>query len=171
MSRIVVIEYVSLDGVVQAPGHADEDRDGGFEHGGWTAPLMHEHASYLSDQFNAAGGFLLGRRTYEIWASHWPTVKDERDTIAAALNSRPKYVASTKLQRPEWRGTRVIRDVPRETAELRQLPGGPILVMGSSVLVHTLTTHRLVGRPRLAAGHQARRAGRSSGTAKQVPDS
>ena len=144
MSRIDVVEYVSLDGVVQGPGHPGEDRDGGFEHGGWTAPLMHEHASYLSDQFNAAGGFLLGRRTYEIWASYWPTVTDDSDRIAAALNSRPKYVASTTLRHPEWRGTKVIRDVPSEIAELRQLPGGPILVMGSSVLVHTLTTHRLV---------------------------
>ena len=144
MSRIDVVEYVSLDGVVQGPGHAGEDRDGGFEHGGWTAPLMHEHASYLSDQFTAAGGFLLGRRTYEIWASYWPTVTDDSDRIAAALNSRPKYVASTTLRHPEWRGTKVIRDVPSEIAELRQLPGGPILVMGSSMLVHTLTTHRLV---------------------------
>src|SRR5262245_32880551 len=116
MSRIVVIEYVSRDGVVQGPGHAGEDRDDGFEHGGWTAPLMHEHASYLSDQFNAAGGFLLGRRTYEIWASYWPRVTDERDRIAAALNSRPKYVASTTLERTEWRGTTVIRGDYREIA-------------------------------------------------------
>jgi len=144
MRRIVVTNHVTLDGVMQAPAGRDEDPRGGFEHGGWTAPLMHEHASYLSDQFNAAGGFLLGRRTYEIWASYWPTVTDDSDRIAAALNSRPKYVASTTLRHPKWRGTKVIRDVPSEIAELRQLPGGPILVMGSSMLVHTLTTHRLV---------------------------
>jgi dihydrofolate reductase len=144
LSRIVVIEYVSLDGVLQGPGHAEEDREGGFEHGGWTGPLLAEHARYLGPQFQAAGGFLLGRVTFEIWASYWPTVTDEHDEIARALNGRPKYVASTTLEEPAWPGTAVIRDVRAEVTELRRAPGRPLLVMGSSALVHALTAHGLV---------------------------
>ena len=149
MSRIVVIEYVSLDGVVQAPGHPDEDRAGGFEHGGWTGPLIAAHARYLSGPFQTAGGFLLGRLTYEIWAAHWPTVDDEESEIARALNNSPKYVASRTLDQPTWKGTTVIRDVPSEVPPLREQPGRPIMVMGSSVLAQTLTAHGLVDEYRL----------------------
>ena len=76
---LVVVEYVSLDGVIQAPGHSGEDRDGGFAHGGWTGGFMADHQRHNSQLFPAAGAFLLGRRTYEIFASYWPTVTDERD--------------------------------------------------------------------------------------------
>ena len=144
MSTIVVIEYTSLDGVIQGPGHAGEDTDGGFQRGGWTVPFMAEHGHYLSPLFQAAGGFLLGRRTYDIWARYWPTVTDEKDQIARALNSRPKYVASATLEEPAWEGTTVLRDVPGEVAELRKQPGGQILLMGSSALTQSLMAHGLV---------------------------
>jgi dihydrofolate reductase len=144
MSTIVVIEYTSLDGVIQGPGHAGEDTDGGFQRGGWTVPFMAEHGRYLSPLFQAAGGFLLGRRTYDIWARYWPTVTDEKDQIARALNSRPKYVASATLEEPAWEGTTVLRDVPGEVAELRKQPGGQILLMGSSALTQSLMAHGLV---------------------------
>jgi len=144
MSTIVVIEYTSLDGVIQGPGHAGEDTDGGFQRGGWTVPFMAEHGRYLSPLFQAAGGFLLGRRTYDIWAQYWPTVTDEKDQIARALNSRPKYVASATLEEPAWEGTTVLRDVPGEVAELRKQPGGQILLMGSSALTQSLMAHGLV---------------------------
>jgi len=144
MSTIVVIEYTSLDGVIQGPGHAGEDTDGGFQRGGWTVPFMAEHGRYLSPLFQAAGGFLLGRRTYDIWARYWPTVTDEKDQIARALNSRPKYVASATLEEPAWKGTTVLRDVPGEVAELRKQPGGQILLMGSSALTQSLMAHGLV---------------------------
>jgi len=144
MSTIVVIEYTSLDGVIQGPGHAGEDTDGGFQRGGWTVPFMAEHGRYLSPLFQAAGGFLLGRRTYDIWARYWPTVTDESDQIARALNSRPKYVASATLEEPAWEGTTVLRDVPGEVAELRKQPGGQILLMGSSALTQSLMAHGLV---------------------------
>jgi dihydrofolate reductase len=149
MSRLVVIEYISLDGVVQGPGHPGEDRDGEFEHGGWTAPLMDEHARYLTEPFQTAAGFLLGRKTYEIWATYWPTVTDPTDEIAKALNTQPKYVASTTLERPTWPETKVIRDVPREVAALRKRNRNPIIVMGSSALTHTLTAHGLIDEYRL----------------------
>ena len=144
MSRIAVIEYTSLDGVIQGPGHAGEDPDGGFQQGGWTGPFMAEYGHYLSPLFQAAGAFLLGRLTYDIWARYWPTVTDESDQIARALNTRPKYVASATLKEPAWDGTTVLRDVPGEVARLREQPGQPILLMGSSALAQSLMAHGLV---------------------------
>jgi len=144
MSRIAVIEYTSLDGVIQGPGHPGEDTDGDFQQGGWTGPFMAEHGHYLSPLFQAAGGFLLGRRTYDIWARYWPTVTDKSDQIAGALNTCPKYVASATLQEPAWDGTTVLRDVPAEVAKLREQPGQPILLMGSSALAQSLMAHGLV---------------------------
>jgi dihydrofolate reductase len=144
MGKIVVIEYTSLDGVIQGPGHAGEDTDGDFQRGGWTGPFIAEHGRYLSPLFQAAGGFLLGRRTYDIWARYWPTVTDEGDQIARALNTLPKYVASGTLEEPAWAGTTVLRDVPGEVAKLREQPGDPILLMGSSALAQSLMAHGLV---------------------------
>src|SRR5262249_14119199 len=100
MSRIAVIEYTSLDGVIQAPGHAGEDTDGGFQQGGWTGPFMAEHAHYLSPLFQAAEGFLLGRRTYDIWARYWPKVTDADDQIARSLNTAPNTWPQPHSQSP-----------------------------------------------------------------------
>jgi hypothetical protein len=93
MRSLAVVEYVSLDGVIQAPGHVGEDRDGGFAHGGWsssTAEFMAGRRRHNSRLFPTAGAFLPGRRTCEIFAAHWPAVTDQRDQIARALNSRPQ---------------------------------------------------------------------------------
>ena len=142
-----MVEYVSLDGVVQAPGHAGEDPDGGFAHGGWTGPFMAEHRRYNSRLYPTAGGFVLGRRTYEIFAAYWPTVTDETDRIAHALNTRPKYVASTTLFEAAWPGTTVLTgEVAEQVAKLKQQPGdgGPLLVIGSATLAQTLLAHDLV---------------------------
>ena len=145
-SLLSVVEYVSIDGVVQGPGHAGEDTAGGFDLGGWTGPFMDEHRRYGTEVLKSAGAFLFGRLTYDIWASYWPTVTDPADEIAGALNGLPKYVASTTMEKADWAGTTVIRDVPAEVAALRAQPGGDILVMGSSVLAHTLAAHDLVDR-------------------------
>src|SRR5215831_3018127 len=120
MSRITVIEYTSLDGVIQGPGHAGEDTDGGFQQGGWTGPFMAEHGHYLSPLFQAAGGVLLGRRTCDISARYWPTVTGESDQSAPALNTLPKYVASALLMEPIRDGTIVLRDVRGEVAKLSE---------------------------------------------------
>jgi dihydrofolate reductase len=144
MCRLIVTEYVSLDGVIQAPGHAGEDPEGGFAHGGWTLPLMADHRRYNSELLQTAGAFLLGRLTYEIFASYWPTVTDESDEIARALNGLPKYVASRTLENPSWGGTNLLRDVPGDVAELKGQPGKPIFVLGSAGLVQTLIEHELV---------------------------
>jgi dihydrofolate reductase len=150
VSALVVAEYVSLDGVIQAPGYAGEDPDGGFAHGGWTGPFMAEHRRYNSQLYPTAGGFLLGRRTYEIFAAYWPTVTDETDRIAHALNSRPKYVVSTTLRQPAWSGTTVLAgDVAEQVAKLKQQPGGPILLVGSGRLARTLAAHGLVDQYQL----------------------
>jgi len=100
MRKLAVVEYMSLDGVVQAPGHAGEDPEDSFVHGGWTGPFMGDHRRYNDQLFPTAGAFLFGRRTYEIFAEYWPTVTNETDRIAGALNGRPKYVASTTLRDP-----------------------------------------------------------------------
>jgi dihydrofolate reductase len=127
--KLIVTQFVSLDGVVQAPGHAQEDLEGGFEHGGWIGRQIAEHGRYNHDFFQTVGAFLLGRVTYEIFAGYWPTVTDPGDEIARALNTLPKYVASTGLSAPEWAGTTVIADdVPGEVARLKEQPGKPILV-------------------------------------------
>jgi dihydrofolate reductase len=144
MRRLIVVEYASLDGVIQGPGHEGEDREGGFAAGGWTQPQMPDHRRYNTESFQAAGAFLLGRLTYEIWAEYWPTVKDEMDLIAKALNTQPKYVASTTMHKADWEGTTIIRDVPKEVAGIKSQPGRPILVMGSSGLAQTLMEHKLV---------------------------
>ncbi len=150
MRELIVNEYVSLDGVIQAPGYADEDRDGGFGQGGWTGPFMDEHRRYMTDALAGTGGLLLGRRTYEIFAGYWPTVRDESDEIAQALNRVPKYVVSTSLPDPAWGPATVIDgDVSREVQELKQQPGKDLFVIGSSGLAQTLITDDLVDEYRL----------------------
>ena len=144
MRKLVAIEYLSLDGVIQGPGHAGEDRDGGFDAGGWTVAQMPEHRRYNTESFQTAGAFLLGRRTYQIWAQYWPTVRDDDDLIAQALNALPKYVASRTLEKAEWRGTTIIHDVATEVPPLKDQGGRPILLMGSSELAQTLMAHRLI---------------------------
>jgi dihydrofolate reductase len=144
MRKLILTEYLSLDGVMQAPGHAEEDRDGGFEHGGWTDTHMEDHFRVNSDSFQRAGAFIFGRRTYEIFEQYWPTVTDENNEIARALNTQPKYVASRTLETAGWSGTTVIRNVPREVASLKQDSGRPIFLVGSSDLARTLIANDLV---------------------------
>jgi dihydrofolate reductase len=149
MRRLIVIEYTSLDGVTQAPGHAAEDRDGDFPHGGWTGAHMDDHGRYMREALNTMGALLLGRRTYEIWAQYWPGVTDPGDEIARMLNAVPKYVASTTLQEGAWSPTTVIDDVPTDVVELKRQLGKDIVVMGSAGLARSLIRHELVDEYRL----------------------
>ncbi|MFD3401536.1 dihydrofolate reductase family protein [Kribbella sp. NPDC058693] len=145
MRKLVVIEYLSLDGVVQGPGHAAEDEDGGFDLGGWTGPHMADHREWGSPLYQAAGAFVFGRRTYDLWLPHWSTITDPDDLIAAALNGRPKYVASTTLTAATWPGTTVWPDrIPERVAELKAQPGGDILIAGSAALASDLIDRKLV---------------------------
>ena len=145
MRKVIVLEYVSLDGVIQGPGHAGEDPEGGFEAGGWTVPLMAEHARYNNDLYQTAGAFLFGRLTYEIWATYWPTVRDDESVVARVINNLPKYVVSTTLTKLDWKqSTQIKGDAADEVAKLKQGTGRPIFVPGSALLVQTLMQHKLV---------------------------
>jgi dihydrofolate reductase len=138
--------------VIQAPGHAGEDSAGGFAHGGWTGPYMADHRRYNNELYQTVGAFLLGRLTYEIFAASWPAVTDEDNQIARALNTLPKYVASTTLppEHAAWAGTKILKgDAASEVTRLKEQPGRPILVAGSARLVQTLQRHDLVDEYRL----------------------
>ena len=108
--KLTTTTFVSVDGVMQGIGAPDEDRSGGFERGGWTTPLFDdETGTYLTEIYQRADAFLFGRRTYEIFAASWGTVADpSMNAVAESLHSRPKYVASTTLTRPQWANTTVL---------------------------------------------------------------
>src|SRR5919204_3971157 len=152
MRRVVVNEFMSLDGVSQAPGGADEDTTGGFKHGGWHMRYMDEAAQKSAlDAIVDAGGFVLGRRTYEIFAAYWPNAPEEEQVIAEPLNEKPKYVASTTLTDPlEWQNSTVLQgDVVDAVAALKQEDGADLHVIGSTELVQSLLEHDLVDELRL----------------------
>src|SRR5215813_1616213 len=146
MSNLIVSEFLSLDGVMQSPGAPDEDPSGGFEHGGWQIPYLDEAAGkVMAEGMAATGGFLLGHKTYEIFAGFWPSQPDD-DPFAATLNSLPKYVASTTLHEPlAWRNATLLKgDVAEAVAKLKQQPGKDLVVLGSGELAQTLMRHPLV---------------------------
>ncbi|MGH2691519.1 MAG: dihydrofolate reductase family protein [Actinomycetota bacterium] len=151
MARIVVSEFLSLDGVMQAPGGVEEDRTGGFEHGGWEGPYFDDAAGRAVDEAMAkTDGLLLGRRTYDIFAGYWPSSTEEPG-LAERLNSLPKYVVSTTLEEPlEWNNSSLIKDdVPNQLSKLKELPGRDLLVFGSGDLAQTLMEHDLIDEYRL----------------------
>jgi dihydrofolate reductase len=152
MRKIVVVEWITLDGVVQAPGHPDEDRDGGFEHGGWHLRYFDDTSrDWVVQGYAEAGGFLFGRRTYENLAAYWPHASEEEQVIAEPLNTKPKYVASRTLLGPlEWQNSTVLTgDVAQAVLALKQEDGRDLHVIGSPQLVQTLAEHHLVDEYRL----------------------
>ncbi|WP_306055521.1 dihydrofolate reductase family protein [Natronococcus wangiae] len=148
---LVVGTFLTLDGVMQAPGGPDEDRDGGFKHGGWSVNYWDEKMGEIMDgQFAEIDTLLLGRKTYEIFAAHWPTVDGDDDPVAAKLNSMPKYVASRSLETVEWNNSMLLAgDVAEAVADLKEESGGEILVQGSGDLIQTLLQHDLIDEFRL----------------------
>jgi dihydrofolate reductase len=145
MRKLIVSEFMTLDGVMQAPGGKDEDRDGGFEHGGWTIPYWHDD---IGKTFGALmqniDAFLLGRRTYVTHAEAFEPMP-AGDFFGDMMNAPKKYVVSKTLQKPIWRDTTIIRDdVIESVRKLKAQPGGNIFTDGSSQLVHALIANDLV---------------------------
>ncbi|PRX43653.1 dihydrofolate reductase [Prauserella shujinwangii] len=145
--KLTTVTNVSVDGVMQGLGGADEDRRGGFERGGWALPLFDDEAeAFLGEIYQRTDAFLFGRRTYEIFAGSWGAMEDPSTSpIAAALHARPKYVASTTLTGPRWADTTVLSgDLAAAVRELKARPGGELQVHGSGSLVRWLFDHHLV---------------------------
>jgi dihydrofolate reductase len=152
MRKLVVNTWSTLDGVVQAPNSPDEDTSGDFRHGGWHAPFLEDvsRASFL-ESITTAGCFLLGRGTYEAFASHWPTASKEEAPLAKPFNSLPKFVVSRTLVAPlAWNNSTLVeRDVEAGIADLKSESGGDIHVFGSPGLVPYLLARGLVDRLKL----------------------
>jgi dihydrofolate reductase len=141
MRKVIVNEWMTLDGVVQAPAYPDEDTTGGFEHGGWHTRYFDDLSmSWVIENVSGAGGFLLGRGTYEMFAAHWPNASEEEQVLAEPLNTLPKYVASTTLTEPlEWRNSTLLRgDIANAVTALKAEAGRDLHVIGSPGFVPTL---------------------------------
>jgi dihydrofolate reductase len=153
MRKLVVNQFLSLDGVAQAPGAADEDPSGGFAHGGWHMRYMEDETAreWVLRSIVDAGGYLLGRRTYEIFASYWPNAPEEEQVIAQPLNAKPKHVASTTLSEPlGWQSSTLLDgDVADAVSALKQEGDAGLHVIGSTQLVQTLIERELVDELRL----------------------
>jgi len=145
--KLTTLTMVTVDGVMQGLGGADEDRSGGFERGGWVAPHFDdEGGAFLNHVYQRADAFLFGRRTYEIFAASWGTWPDPGDSpIWEALNTRPKYVASTTLTDPRWANTTVLSgDLKAAIGDLKAGAGGELQVHGSGALIRWLLENDLV---------------------------
>lgn len=142
MRKLIVLSFISLDGVMQAPGGPEEDESGGFRHGGWTVPYFDEFAGeVMGEQMREPFSLLLGRKTFEIFASYWPA----HTSGWPGINEATKYVASTTMREHEWSNSVFLKDdVPEAINRLKQEEGPDLQVYGSSVLVQTLLKHDLV---------------------------
>jgi dihydrofolate reductase len=144
--KLTTTTQVSVDGVMQGNGGPDENRSGGFERGGWAmGHFDNEAMTFVEQVYQRADAFLFGRRTYELFAGYWGVRADINPIIAAALNTRPKYVASTTLTDPQWADTTVLSgDVAAAIGELKAKPGGDLQVHGSGALTRWLLDNDLV---------------------------
>lgn len=153
--RVVVSEFVSLDGVAQAPGGPEEDTDGGFAHGGWSMPFfdVDTMGAAFDESMRTTDALLFGRRTWQVMAAAWPERSADDDPFTGWMNTVPKYVVSSTLTQDDltWAPTTLLPadDVVGEVRRLREQPGGDLQVMGSLTLVRTLISNDLVDEYRL----------------------
>jgi dihydrofolate reductase len=145
MRKLTVIEFVTLDGVMQGLGSPDEDRDGGFEHGGWSAPFFDEvQAAAAVEGLKSTTAYLFGRKTYEKMIGYWPSQPDE-NPMAAHLNATPKYVATRTLSSLSWSNSQILDgDLASAVRDLKSQGDGNVAVLGSGVLVQDLIANDLV---------------------------
>jgi dihydrofolate reductase len=147
MRNLFVSEFLTLDGVMQAPGASDEDVEGGFQHGGWQLAYFDEvFARSMEETMANTGAFVLGRKTYELFAAYWPTAKEEVGEFADVMNEMPKFVASTTLRPPlEWQNSTLLEGDLREAiTKLKDVDGKDLQVIGSGVLARWLAGEDLV---------------------------
>jgi dihydrofolate reductase len=152
MRKVIANEWMTLDGVVQAPSYPDEDVTGGFRHGGWHSRYLDEQAmSWVVENVRGAGGYLFGRGTYENFAAHWPTAPQEQQVLAEPFNRLPKYVASTTLDEPlRWSGATLLRgDLGAAVRALTAEEGGDLHLIGSPGLFQSLLGLGLVDELRV----------------------
>jgi dihydrofolate reductase len=152
MRKVIANEFMTLDGVVQAPSYADEDLSGGFGYGGWHARYFDDLSmNWVIENVRGAGGYVLGRCTYQMFAAHWPTAPEDQQVLADPLNTLPKYVASTTLDEPlDWQNSRLLRgDVGAAVRALKAEQGRDLHVIGSPGLVQSLLALGLVDELRL----------------------
>lgn len=137
MRKLIVISFLTLDGVMQAPGGKDEDTSGGFQHGGWQ--MAYEGDSTVIDEMNKAGGFLIGRKTYDLFSRYWPTEGKDIPFFGDLMNNLPKYVASKTLNKVDWNNSTLLKgDLKEAIIKVKNEPGKDIYIWGSSDLCQTL---------------------------------
>ncbi|WP_374077138.1 dihydrofolate reductase family protein [Bdellovibrio bacteriovorus] len=145
MRKLIVISFLTLDGVMQAPGAKDEDPEGGFKYGGWQLPFMEDFDSAMLDDIGKAGALLLGRKTYDIFAAYWPTTGKSMEWWGEFMNNVTKYVASNTLKKTEWQNSILLEgDVAKAVTKIKEEAGNNIYMFGSGDLCQTLMRHHLI---------------------------